>query len=71
MATIMDSKQEMEMYQEIFEFVDEELCGLKTCYEAMEEELKNTRTELINALSQQEKFKEERDELCKLAEYWK
>lgn len=49
--------------------VDQELCSLKTRYEVMEQKLKNTRTELTRALNQCDKYKEERDELCKLVEY--
>lgn len=51
--------------------MDQELCSLKVLSEIMEQELEDPRTELVKALNQQDKYKEKRDELHKLDEYWK
>lgn len=67
----MDSEQEAKTCQETSKFIDQELCGLKTRYEAIEQDLKNIRTELTHALDQWDKYKDERDKLRKLAKYWK
>lgn len=46
----MNSEQEVEACCETFEFKDQEMCSLKAHFEAMEQELKDTRTELVLTL---------------------
>lgn len=58
----------MKISQETFKFFDQELYELKAYFEAMEQELKDTRNDLTRALGQQDKYKEEGDDLLKLVE---
>lgn len=45
------------------------MCSLKTRSKAMKQELEDMGTELVKELNQWDKYKEERNELCKLAKY--
>lgn len=51
--------------------MDQELCILKTRCGVMDQELEEMCNELKISCHEQDKYKEERDELLKLSEYWK